>query len=390
MHIAFITPSFPLTDDSCSGVFVERLAFHIANNTEVQVVTPATNQPVNLSASRPYIIKTFRYAPWKWQLIAQQPGGIPVAFKQNRWLILLLPIFLVSLFGATVRASRKSDLIHANWAITGAIAGLVSKLTRTPVITTLRGSDISRSEKSWIDRQILVFCLKSSQKVIAVCPPLMESVIQEFPWARDKLVSISNGVDEIFMDIDKQHTSCDELRIISIGSLIPRKDMATIIRAVAILKNELNVTLEIVGGGLEYDKLVQLGEDLEMGDQLVMTGSLPASEVPARLACADVFVLASYSEGRPNALMEAMAAGIPIVASNIEGVTEVIIDERNGLIFEPGNHQALACAIRRLLQDSGLRQNYAREGRKYIIKNNLNWPGSAKQYLDVYNEAMNA
>jgi len=388
MRIVFITPSFPLTDNSCSGVFVERLAFHIANLVEVQVITPATTQPVKLSTARPYTVKAFRYAPRKWQLIAQQPGGIPVAFKRNRWLILLLPFFLVSLFGSTFRASRKSDLVHANWSITGAIAGLVGKLTRTPVVTTLRGSDISRSEQSWIDRQILIFCLKTSQKVIAVCPPLMESVLQKFPWASDKLVSITNGVDEIFLNINKQHADNDEYRIISIGSLIPRKDMSTIIRAVALLKDELNVSLEIVGGGLEYDQLMQLGEDLGLGARLIMTDSIPASEVATRLECADVFVLASHSEGRPNVLMEALAAGIPAVVTNIEGVTEVIVDQQNGLLFEPGNHHDLASAIRRLLVDADLRQNYAQEGRKYIIDHNLNWPGCAKQYLAVYTEAM--
>ena len=369
MQIAFITPSFPLTDNSYSGVFVERLAFHVANDVDVQVITPATDQVVRISSPRPYTIRTFRYAPWKWQLIAQQPGGIPVAFKKNRWLILLLPFFLLSLFSATVRASRKSDLIHANWAITGAIAGLVGKLTQTPVITTLRGSDISRSEKSWIDRQILIFCLKTNKKVIAVCPPLMKSVIQGFPWSSDKLVSISNGVDEVFQNIDRQHANSDKFRIISIGSLIPRKSMDTIIRAVAILKNEFNVTLEIVGGGLEYDKLMQLGNDLDMGEQLVMTDSVPAKDVPAHLERADVFVLASYSEGRPNVLMESLAAGVPVIATNIEGVTEIIDNERNGLIFQPGDHHALACAIRRLLKDSGMRQEYAHEGRKYIINN---------------------
>jgi len=389
MKIAFITPSFPLTDDSFSGVFVERLAFHIASHSEVTVITPATNQSVSLSIPAPYTIKAFRYAPLRWQLIAQQPGGIPVAFRKNRWLVILLPLFLASLFVATFRASRKADLIHANWAITGAIAGIVGKLTRTPVMTTLRGSDISRSEKSWIDRQILIYCLKSSQKIVTVCAPLMASVRQEFPWAGDKLISISNGVDDVFQNINKRHSNGDNFRIISIGSLIPRKNMSTIIRAVASLEDDLNVTLEIVGSGIEYDQLIRLGEDLDMGERLLMTKGVPARDVPALLENADVFILASHSEGRPNVLMEALAAGIPVVASNIAGVTEVIEDERNGLLFEPDSHESLATALRRLLGDTELRQNYAREGRKYIIDNDLNWPGCAKHYLDLYNEVAN-
>jgi len=389
MQIAFITPSFPLTDESSSGVFVERLAFHVATDVDLQVVTPATDQADSVSAPVPYTVRTFRYAPWKWQLIAQQPGGIPVAFKQNKWLIFLLPFFLISLFSATVRAARKSDLIHANWAITGAIAGLAGKLTRTAVITTLRGSDITRSENSWIDRQILIFCLKTSQKVIAVCPPLMKSVTKGYPWASDKVVSISNGVDEVFLAIDKQHTNVDNFRIISVGSLIPRKNMDTIVRAVAILKNEFDITLEIVGGGLEYDRLVQLGNDLDLGMKLIMTDNIPAKEVPAHLALADVFVLASYSEGRPNVVMEALAAGVPVIASNIEGVTDIIDNDHNGLIFQPDDHDALALAIRRLLKDSSMRQKYAHEGRKYILENKLNWSGSAKQYMNVYNEILN-
>jgi len=390
MRIAFITPSFPLTDDSNSGVFVERLAFHLAKEVDVKVITPCTDQAVNISASIPYTIRAFRYAPWKWQLIAQQPGGIPVAFKKNRWLICLLPFFLLSMFSAIVRAALKSDLIHANWAITGAIAGFVGKITKTPVVTTLRGSDISRAEESWVDRLILGYCLKTSWKIITVCPPLTDSVVKKYPWSGNKVITISNGVDEAFQAVNKQHENADQFRILSIGSLIPRKNMSTIIRAIESIKNEFDLTLEIVGGGLEYDKLLQLGKDLDLGEKLVLTNSVPARKIPSCLKQADVFVLASYNEGRPNVVMEAMAAGVPVIASNIDGVTEVITHEKNGLIFQPDDHHALANDIRRLLTDVELRKRYAREGREFIINNHLNWPACAKQYLSVYKEAGNA
>jgi glycosyltransferase involved in cell wall biosynthesis len=322
-------------------------------------------------------------------MIAHQPGGIPVAFKQHRWLMLLLPIFLLKLFSATLRIAKSSDLIHANWAITGAIAGIAGKLSGTPVITTLRGSDISRSEKHWLDRQILKICLKTSRKIITVCSPLREQIHRQYPWAEIKLGTIANGVDDAFLAIQKQYTNRKMLRIISIGSLIPRKSMSTILKAAAILKQSENIILEIIGNGIENQELRELGKQLEFTNNLEMPGDIPSTDIPNHLREADIFVLASQSEGRPNVVIEAFAAGVPVVASDIDGNKEIIQHEHNGLLFPQGDHIALANALKYLAQNPDFRKNIAQEGRNFIYKNQLSWKNCAEQYLDVYKNIIN-
>ena len=173
---------------SVSGVFVQRLVQNLPPFVEANVITPCASWPIELEQCQNYRIQCFSYAPSNWQILAHESGGIPVALRHRKALIVLLPIFIGAMFFACLRASKSCDLIHANWSVNGLIASLVGVITGTPVITTLRGEDISKAGKSWLYKIVLRLCLRLNKKLITVSEAIYIQLSNNFPDHIDKLV----------------------------------------------------------------------------------------------------------------------------------------------------------------------------------------------------------
>jgi glycosyltransferase involved in cell wall biosynthesis len=117
-------------------------------------------------------------------------------------------------------------------------------------------------------------------------------------------------------------------------------------------------------------------------------GRQSSEEVPWWLNAADMVVLPSRSEGRPNAVLEAQACGLPVVATRVGGTPELIEDGRTGLLVEPENVEALARAIARLRDDAGLRLRLGQEGRAAVTRGDSSWAASARRTRQVYEELL--
>ena len=144
---------------------------------------------------------------------------------------------------------------------------------------------------------------------------------------------------------------------LSVGRLSKEKAHADLIEAFKILcatNHDLNCKLLIVGDGPERASLESAALASGQNDRITFAGQI--SNVPPFYAVADVFVLPSHSEGSPNVLLEAMAAEVPIVATAVGGVPEIVANEESALLVPPKNPPALAAAIDRVLQDSALAQ----------------------------------
>ncbi|MGX2029172.1 MULTISPECIES: glycosyltransferase [Methylocaldum] len=384
MNIGVLTTSFPLRTNPSSGVFVQRLVAHLAQHANVSVITPASNIAFIDCCSLPYAVRFFCYAPRRFQTIAHQPGGIPVALRNHRWLVLLMPLFIAAMFLSCLRHFRHMDIIHANWAACGAIAGMAGCILGIPVITTLRGSDVARIQNSVIDRIFLKTCLATNRKIVCVSDAICTLVGQFFPTMRNKLLVIPNGVADEFLLIDRNYQVSDfGITFITIGNLTPLKSIHTAIEAFAKANIE-NSRLIVIGDGPEKARLEQLAQHLKVGKHVHFLGVLPPEEIPAQLFNADVFVFTSVSEGRPNAILEAMAAGLPLAATSIDGVAELVIDSINGLLFEPGNSDILASHLKRLAFDTALRRKLGSSAKQSLIDQDLTWNRTAESYLQVY------
>lgn len=180
--VTLVTTSFPVGTRSVSGIFVAHLANAIADLLEVEVVTPADKEIVGRLQRGVVSVVACRYAPQRLQRLAHAPGGVPVAIKKNGWLYLLLPGMLLSLFISTVRHGLSSNVLHANWAVCGCLAGIVGRMLRKPVVTTLRGEDVTRARHSTLEHILLRICVRLSNRVVSVSQDMRDWLAENFSW----------------------------------------------------------------------------------------------------------------------------------------------------------------------------------------------------------------
>ncbi|MBS0171874.1 MAG: glycosyltransferase [Nitrospira sp.] len=387
MKVLVVSTSFPLHPDDPSGIFVRKMVESLPLDIEITVLTPANHLPtVNTTHSNRYRLKIFNYALRRWQLLAQQPGGIPAALRSKPVLRLLVPALLLALLMACIREGRKVDLIHAQWLATGLVCGLAGLLIRRPVITTVRGTDGNRLDRSVLNRLILRVAARFNRRIITVSEALAAAVR---PFCSGTGVdTIANGVDLSEKPPHAQkHESGRPRNLLSVANLIPGKGLDCVLRALA---NESlsHWQLTIVGDGPEAAALQRLAEQLGLADRCQFTGRIAPSRVPEYLATADAFVLASHSEGRPNALLEAMAAGLPALVTPLPGVLELVEAETSALVFPVNDDRALALNLKRLDDDPELGHQLGRAARQRIDALGLHWNATGNAYSALYRQIL--
>ena len=168
-----------------------------------------------------------------------------------------------------------------------------------------------------------------------------------------------------------------------VGRLIPRKGLTFLVEAARNVVREFKQTVFlIVGDGPMRTHLVSYLKKHKLLGNFVFTGDVSDTWLPILYNCADVFVLPSVQEGQGIALLEAQATAKPVVAFNIGGVRENVLDKRSGFLVNPGSCE-LADALIKLLGTRSLREKMGGEGRRFVA-NNLSWDICANKMLKVY------
>lgn len=158
-------------------------------------------------------------------------------------------------------------------------------------------------------------------------------------------------------------------QLLCVGRLVPAKGQHILLEACAILKREgTPFQLTFTGDGPDRASLEEHARIYDIRDIVTFTGALGQDKVHLQYDQSDIFVLASFAEGVPVVLMEAMAKEIPVVSTRITGIPELIDHEHDGLLAIPGDPEDLARQLKTLLADSSLRRKYGKEGRQKVIE----------------------
>ncbi len=391
LRVLLLTTSFPLSKESQSGVFIRKMIENLPIEIQVTVLTP-DSPSVDIFESGAYSLVRFRYALKKWQQLAHGSGGIMATLNRNKFFILLLPPFLFSCFIMTCQYARKADVLHANWSINGVLAGIAGWLFDKPVITTLRGSDVNLMEKSRLMRQLVRICLFRSERIVTVSPSLKKILTEEFPRYLDKVNVISNGVEQAFFNAGEntevKNTNGEQaepVRFLYAGNLTAGKGVHLILEAATSLSTD-NWYLDIVGDGPERKKLEAYCRDNFLESSVFFHGSVAPEDMPMCMGRADAFVFASFAEGRPNAVLEAMAARLPVIAAAIPAVLDLIKNGRQGFLFPPGDTEKMREHMAFLLSHPAERRMMGDCARNTIKSMGLSWKESAGQYAALYAE----
>lgn len=175
--------------------------------------------------------------------------------------------------------------------------------------------------------------------------------------------------------------------ILFVGRIEPRKGLSTLIKAFEIVLKKIPYAKLVIVGDTPLKRIYQYRAK-KLGDRVVFLGKVPTRMIPSVYRSADVFVApASGKESFGIVLIEAMASKIPVIASDIEGYREVVIDGHNGLLFSANDCQNLAETIGRVLRDRKLAQRLGENGHKYVEKN-FSWDVISEQIEDFYLEVL--
>jgi len=259
------------------------------------------------------------------------------------------------------------DVVHVQNIGMGIPGFLAKKFLRKPYVVWGQGSEVYFP---WLFKKpISKLALKNANAVIALTEDMKEEM--QRTCNRDILV-IPNGVDlERFENLSRDMMRCqlraraDERLVIFVGRFRLEKGVRYLIEAMETIKQERqSVKLILVGEGPEEAALKLLVGQLDLADCIDFLGQISNEEVPRYMAAADVFALPSLSEGFPIVILEAMASGLPIVATNITGLPEVVHNGENGFLVESKNSIELAEKVLLLLQDNELRGRIAQNNKQ--------------------------
>jgi glycosyltransferase involved in cell wall biosynthesis len=232
-----------------------------------------------------------------------------------------------------------------------------------PFVTTYgyRYGDLARSPFTRLLRRVVEsLALASAGAVIVTTPALKKYVLGRRP--RGEVHLIPNGVDTaLFRPVARARR--DVRNVLYVGRLSPEKNLRALIDAASHMK-QTPVRVTLVGDGPERSALEEQARAL--GVTLQVQPVVPHPEVAKLMAAADAFVLASFNEGHPKVLLEAMAAGAPCIASDCEGNRSLVADGRTGLLFDPHRPDDLAAQLDRVLGDADLAAGLAADAREQV------------------------
>jgi glycosyltransferase involved in cell wall biosynthesis len=266
--------------------------------------------------------------------------------------------------------NKKPDIILASWAFPEAVAASwLSKLFNCRFFFKVHGSDINLHGKIPARARQIVNAAKKASGILSVSKALADEMI-EMGIEKKKISVIYNGVDHQKFGVVTQ-ASFNEDYLLYVGNLKHDKGVIELIKGFAsICKNHPTLTLIYAGSGIEKKRLIELSKELNISDKVKLLGSVEHNKLPALISHAKALVLPSYNEGVPNVILEAMACGTPVLATNVGGIPEVVDEKICGKLVPPRCETAIANGLTDLLIRGWDRDKIKAHSKKFTWENN--------------------
>lgn len=404
-----------------------------AAGVEVQVLAP-TYKGLKSHEIDGVKVNRFRYAPKDWEMLTHEEGA-PSKMASKPWLQLLAIPYIISGFFRCLSLCRKwkPDVIHAHWPFPHAFIALgAAKLFRIPLVLNFHGAELLLiRKKKWV-KPFLKFAISQAQAVFANSSftaskiKALRNVEVEWSPYGTTLGSSQCHCEErndeaiqsdLAPNVSKSiHPVNGKFKILFVGRHIERKGICYLIEAAKYLPAD-QFEIRIVGVGDLTEELKQQAKELgsrrevrgsrdvqhteyhpEQSEgssinpcDIIFTGKLSPEDLEAEYRNANVFTLPAIvdskgdTEGLGVVLIEAMELNLPIVASNVGGIPDVVVDNVSGLLVPEKNPEALADAFKRLAADPALVANLLAGARKRI-QDCFTWDGIIDRQIAVYDK----
>jgi glycosyltransferase involved in cell wall biosynthesis len=284
-----------------------------------------------------------------------------------------------------IRRERPA-VVHANSSKAGILGRLAAVAARVPVrLFTVHGWAFKAHQG--LAARLYLYADRAMRPLttttICVAHGEVEAGIRARTCRPDRTVMIHNGVE-----LDRPQRAPGPPRtpvaLLSVGRFRPPKDFTTLVHAMAALEPG-TARLAIAGDGPDRQALEQEIANLHLGETVELLGT--RNDVDQLLAAADIFVLSSDSEGLPMSVLEAMAAGLPVIATAVGGIPELVTDERTGVLVPPRDSRALAAAITAIARDPQLRDRLGAAARRRA-ETEFALETCRRRHLDLYRDLL--
>ena len=393
MRVLFITSAYPTQADDPRGIFIHRLARGLRREgTEVTVIAPGSPNARRYEEIDGIAVHRVTYWIPRWQHLAIGLSGIVPNLKHRPWLLFQVPLLIAAMAWRALRLASSYDIIHAHWLYPAGIAGLIAGTRhKIPLVVSSHGGDLNLAQHS----RLLQFLCSQISRRSDVCIGVSKSLCEQFECfgvSIEKTEHIPVGADTD--PISDSKADADEvyhcfknypgLKILYVGSLIPRKSVETLLKAHHKLQmSGYSIATAIVGTGPVKRRIDSMVRENSLTN-VFHVDEKPPTLIPVWMSAADVFVLPSLAEGQPTVIMEAMALGLPPIATDIPGTRELIRDGETGFLFSPRDTEGLAACIRRFIDQEDLKEKMGVRGRRYIQRNGLTSTHVAQKHINIY------
>lgn len=389
MKIGVITSAYPEFEDDPHGIFVHRLMREIRKQGhEVHILAPFAGGKAKYNLEGISVERFNYFYPKRFQRLAGRAGMIDNVKEGFLVKIQVLSFLFFNVF-YSIRNLRKMDIIHVQWPIPNGLGAIfLRKVYGIPYINTIHGEEVYLS-KRYHTLFALKWLVNNSIKTITNSTITKESCI-EAGLDKVKLDVIPFGVDTEFFKPIKIPKDEKLFQILSVGYLIERKGFEYLIKAIKeVIKKHDNVRLLIVGSGPLENKLKNLIKELALEGTVSILKNVSDNELLKLYNSSDLFILPSVVDSQGNTeglgvvLLEAMACGLPVIGSNVGGITDIIKDGLTGLLVEEKDFIGISGSIITLIENENLREELSNKGHK-LVSTKFSWDKVARRYNEIY------
>lgn len=393
MRILHVVTAFPRSpDDVITPWLVELLNRLKAKGHEVEIFTSAYHGGGNREFEG-IPVHRFRYFPAPWEDLTHDET-VPDRMRRSvRYKLAAVCYVAAGMIAAWRLARRRQyDVVHVHWAMPHALFGwTVRAASRARMVTTFYGVEL-RWTKTALGplKGLLIRAAKTSDRVVAISRHTAEEVhlltgvdAEVIPYG---IGLVSGAAAE---PVPAAATGVIPFTVLFVGRLVERKGVDVLLNAAALLEPRHDIRVIIVGDGPERGRLEAYAAGRGLGALVQFRGRVSPAELERAYASAQVCVLPAVvdsrgdTEGLGVVLLEAMSYGVPVIGSDIGGITDIIADGTTGLLVPPGDPAALAATIERVLRDPELARRLAEAGYRRV-QEQFTWDAIAAKWDGVY------
>jgi glycosyltransferase involved in cell wall biosynthesis len=390
MRLTMLTTSFPRSSEDDASIFIRRIAEALsAKEAGGNIIVPLDSREPETEHIGLFEIRRYRYGIFSKGKLAFGSGIMP-NLRANPFLVLQVPLFLLAMAYHGFRLSRKTDLIHAQWLASGIAAWLIHLATGKPYVVSLLGEDAKLIKLKALS-PLWHLVLRAAAAVTAVNSQVLEEIQTRFSISKERCFHISTGVsipsvsqEQVSEVLRKYNLSFTAPFLLAVARVIPLKGIHHALNIIG--EPALKDIYLVVAGGKDdlsyYETLEKLADELGIRERVHFIGRVSPNDIPALLYGAAGFVSASSYEGRPNAVMESLAAGCLTIVSDIAPHRELVRDQENGLLVNVEDSISTAKRIQDTLTNPALLTAIQQNAKTSMAENS--WDACASALISAY------